>query len=189
MGELVARLATGDQSALGTLYGATSRLVYGLALRIVQVPADADEVTLDVYSQAWRQADRYDPERADVVGWLLAITRSRAIGRIRVRGAMGPRQRPLEEVSEQLMAGDDPRRPPSSRNARAGCAKQWLRSRPSSGPSSNLLTSKDCLTRRSPKERACRWGRPNQESGQRWRACAIHLSAFSQEGSHEEATV
>ncbi|MCC6129756.1 MAG: sigma-70 family RNA polymerase sigma factor [Acidobacteria bacterium] len=87
LSDYVCRLAAGDSAVLELLYDATNRAVYSLALRILQHPADAEEVTLDVYSQVWRQASRYDRARGDVIGWLLNMTRSRAIDRIRSHGA------------------------------------------------------------------------------------------------------
>src|SRR5258706_1515332 len=80
---LLERLAGGDQSALAALFDATSRPVYGLALRLLGDPADAEEVTLDVYTQAWRQVGRYDASRGDALTWLLTLTRSLAIHRLR----------------------------------------------------------------------------------------------------------
>lgn len=80
---LIRNSARGDQSALGELYDATSRLVFGLVLRIVGDRASAEEVLLDVYTQAWRQAANYDAERGAPLAWLMTIARSRAIDRIR----------------------------------------------------------------------------------------------------------
>src|SRR5262245_42254642 len=56
---LVAELSTGDEAALAAIYDATSRRVYGLAMRIVRDRAAAEEVVHEVYAQVWRQADRY----------------------------------------------------------------------------------------------------------------------------------
>ena len=80
---LVARVAVGDEGGLGELYDATSRLVYSLVLRIVSDAATADEVTLDVYKQVWRQASRYDESRGGPLAWLTTIARSRALDRLR----------------------------------------------------------------------------------------------------------
>lgn len=85
LGALLGRIAGGDASALVQFYDATSRIVRGLVLKIVADPADADDVTLDVYAQAWRQAARYDAERGDAVAWLLTLAHSRALGRRRAR--------------------------------------------------------------------------------------------------------
>ncbi len=82
---LIRDIAGGDQQALGTLYDATSSIVYGLALRILGNPATAEEVTLDVYTQVWRQAAHYDDGRGTPSAWLIILTRSRAIDRLRSR--------------------------------------------------------------------------------------------------------
>src|SRR4029450_1275997 len=81
--EDVRAIAGGDQSALGRLYDQTSPIVYGLVLRIVGDPADAEEVTLDVYTQVWRSAQHFDSRRGTVRAWLVIVARSRAIDRIR----------------------------------------------------------------------------------------------------------
>jgi RNA polymerase sigma-70 factor (ECF subfamily) len=83
----VARMAQGDTAALADLYDAHSTPVYTLALRIVGQPSDAEEVVQDVFTQAWKQASRYDRRRASVSGWLLMMTRARALDRLRARKA------------------------------------------------------------------------------------------------------
>lgn len=84
--EWVAQMAAGDSSALARLYDATHALVYRLARRLVRDAQIAEEVTLDSFHQAWRQATAFRPERGSVEIWLLAITRSRAIDRLRSEG-------------------------------------------------------------------------------------------------------
>jgi len=84
---LVRRCAGGEQAALSSLYDETSRYVYGLALRILRDEADAEEVTIDVYSQVWRSAAAFAAQRGSVLSWLVTIARSRAIDRLRTQGA------------------------------------------------------------------------------------------------------
>jgi RNA polymerase sigma-70 factor, ECF subfamily len=83
----VDRTAGGDAEALALLYDRHAKLVFSLAYRILGDPAEAEEVVQEVFSQAWLQADRYDPARAPVIAWLLMMTRSRAIDRRRARQA------------------------------------------------------------------------------------------------------
>ena len=85
---LLARVAAGDGLALGVLYDGSSTIVYSVALRILGKTADAEEVTIDVYTYLWRSAATYDPDRGTVATWLIMLTRSRALGRLRtVRAA------------------------------------------------------------------------------------------------------
>ena len=89
------RMAQGDHGALAELYDAYGGTVYTLALRIVRQTSDAEEVVQEVFTQAWRQADRYDPARATVIGWLLMITRARALDSVRAREARPDARRPV----------------------------------------------------------------------------------------------
>ncbi len=98
--DYVRRSAAGDQGALAALYDETSRLVYATAVRILTDPADADEVTLDVYSQVWRGAAGYTERRGSVVAWLVMLARSRAIDRVRTRSTRSRREEPLANQVE-----------------------------------------------------------------------------------------
>jgi RNA polymerase sigma-70 factor, ECF subfamily len=93
-----------DQDAMTRLYDATSRLVYGLVLRIVADPSVAEEVLVDVYLQAWRQAERYNEDRGSPMAWLTTIARSRALDRLRSGSQDRQRSQPLELVGRHAAA-------------------------------------------------------------------------------------
>jgi RNA polymerase sigma-70 factor (ECF subfamily) len=105
---LVADMARGDQGALATLYDRTSRLVFGLALRVLRDRATAEEVVLDVYKQAWRQAGLYDERRGTPTGWLLKIAHSRAVDRVRAIRREQELKRVAAELSDAAAAVEDP---------------------------------------------------------------------------------
>jgi RNA polymerase sigma factor (sigma-70 family) len=83
--ELIRRIAGGDSSALGALMDETKPAVFARALRILSFRADAEEITMDVYSHVWNSAGSYDPQRAVVLAWMLNIARNCAIDRLRSR--------------------------------------------------------------------------------------------------------
>jgi len=93
---LIARCAQGDQNALAHLYDATAAQVNGLALRILADRETAEEITGDVYLQVWRQAASYDAQRGSPLAWLLTITRSRAIDRLRAAAGERKQTAPFE---------------------------------------------------------------------------------------------
>jgi RNA polymerase sigma-70 factor (ECF subfamily) len=99
--DAVRRLARGDAEALAEIYDRHARLLYSLALRIVRLQADAEDVLQEVFAQVWRQAPRYDASRGTVIGWLVTQTRSRALDRLR-RGRARPQATDDEQAAQAL---------------------------------------------------------------------------------------
>lgn len=83
--ELVSRLAERRQEALSELYDRHASMLLALAQRILGTPEEAEEVVQEALLQVWNQADRYSPDRSSVSTWMVLITRSRAIDRLRKR--------------------------------------------------------------------------------------------------------
>ena len=77
------RAGDGEQRAFAEVYDATAAQVFGLVLRIVTDRALAEDVTQEVYLEAWRHAKRFDPQRGTAITWLLQIALSRAVDRVR----------------------------------------------------------------------------------------------------------
>lgn len=80
---LVHAVAGRDAQALHALYGRAHRLVFTLGLRICGDRQTAEEVTVDVFHEVWLRASAYDAETGTVLGWIMNVTRSRAIDRVR----------------------------------------------------------------------------------------------------------
>jgi len=77
-------------------YGGT---VYGLALRVLGQPDLAEEVVQDVFAQVWREAGRYDANRSTVAGWIVMLTRTRSIDRLRARKARPDLARGVDPIA------------------------------------------------------------------------------------------
>jgi RNA polymerase sigma-70 factor (ECF subfamily) len=81
----VARAAGGDEQAVGTLYDRYGGVLYAVAYRVVGQRADAEDVVIEAFAQAWRDASRFEVTRGSVAGWLTMIARSRALDVVRAR--------------------------------------------------------------------------------------------------------
>jgi RNA polymerase sigma-70 factor, ECF subfamily len=88
---LLARVVKGDQQAFSQLYDHSSTLLFTLAIRILGNREEAAELLQDVYLEVWRKVSRYDIGRGTPVAWLITLTKSRAIDRLRARTSRGYR--------------------------------------------------------------------------------------------------
>ncbi|HWG95668.1 MAG TPA: sigma-70 family RNA polymerase sigma factor [Nitrospira sp.] len=90
--KLVARVAKGEHHALSQLYDQSSTVLFSLALRILGNREEAADVLQEIYLDVWRKIVRYDVGRGTPIAWLIMLTRSRAIDRLRTRGPRTFRQ-------------------------------------------------------------------------------------------------
>jgi RNA polymerase sigma-70 factor (ECF subfamily) len=92
---------------MAELYDASSARVLGLAVRILGDRNAAEDVLVEVYAQAWRDASGFDAQRGNARVWLLTLARSRAIDMLRSRRRQ-PASDPLEAASEVHAGGPGP---------------------------------------------------------------------------------
>jgi RNA polymerase sigma-70 factor (ECF subfamily) len=77
------RVRLGDESAFAEFYDAVGGVVYGTVLRVVRNPAQAEEVTQEVFVELWRTAARFDATRGSVRTWAATMAHRRAVDRVR----------------------------------------------------------------------------------------------------------
>ncbi len=112
--QLLARVAKGDQTALEELYEASSTVLFTFALRMLGSREEAADTLQDVYLELWRKAARYDVSRGTPIAWLIALTRQRALERLRARrertgGKARLQDQPLAPIVELTApAGESP---------------------------------------------------------------------------------
>ena len=103
---LVERARDGDRAAYGELVERFQPTVYAVALARLRNPAEAQELTQEVFLHAMRKLDQLR-DAACFAGWLRQITVRMAINRLTRRG---PFQAVEPEVLEQsTAAGSTPR--------------------------------------------------------------------------------
>lgn len=82
---LIGMIAQSQEQALTQLYDRYNRLVFSLALAIVNDRDTAEEITLDVFMRVWQKAGTYRADQAKVSTWLTHIARHHAIDVLRRR--------------------------------------------------------------------------------------------------------
>jgi RNA polymerase sigma-70 factor, ECF subfamily len=88
-----------DAGTFERLYDSYSRLVYGVALRVLTDPASAEDVTQAVFLKLWSAPESF--RGGNLPGWLIRVTRNRALDVLRSRAA-----HPQVEISADMPEDD-----------------------------------------------------------------------------------
>lgn len=94
---LLARVQSGDETAMASLYDRYAQLVYSVALRVLRDAPAAEDVLQEVLMQVWRTPSSFTSLRGSLGGWLAVVARNRAIDLLR-------RQHPSDSVDEVPLA-------------------------------------------------------------------------------------
>jgi len=84
---LMQAIAHGNAAALSTLYDRYASILKALTIRVVHDEAEADDLLQEVFMQVWQQAKNYSSDKGKPLGWIVTLTRRRAIDRLRKRQA------------------------------------------------------------------------------------------------------
>jgi RNA polymerase sigma-70 factor (ECF subfamily) len=82
-GELLLRVADGDQAAFARLYDMLSPRAFGLILRVLVDRSQSEEVLQEVFLEIWQSASRFAPNKGQGRSWVLTIAHRRAVDRVR----------------------------------------------------------------------------------------------------------
>jgi RNA polymerase sigma-70 factor, ECF subfamily len=117
--DLMTRIQAGDPDALSQLYDRYSGIVKALILRIIHNDTEADDLLQEVFMEIWNQAKNFSAAKGKPLGWMVTLTRRRAIDALRKKQAYAraeerfqaePEQQPLAWVQnvteEDITSGD-----------------------------------------------------------------------------------
>ncbi len=114
---LIRQVAQHDREAFSQLYDRSSSLVFSLAMRMLKVRSDAEDLLQEVFVQVWRQASNYSEDRGSPEAWIINIARSRAIDKIRS----------IRRMEKSFVLTDDPSRAECSANVESSAAESEVR--------------------------------------------------------------
>src|ERR1700722_8792656 len=79
--ELLTDLQSYDAKAFEMLFCRYSRLVFGIASRILRDYSEAEEVVQETFLYVYRKATLFDPEKGGAKAWIVQVAFSRALDR------------------------------------------------------------------------------------------------------------
>jgi len=91
---LLQRCAQGDRAAFRALYDRHAARLYAVALRITRHGNLAADTVQEAFIQIWQNARQFDTARGSAEGWMIGLTRYRALDLVR---RAGPALQPLGE--------------------------------------------------------------------------------------------
>jgi RNA polymerase sigma-70 factor (ECF subfamily) len=102
LGQLLRLSGRGDEEAFAQLYDATSARAYGLAVRVVRDPSQAEEVAQEAFLEIWRTASRFDAGKGSAVSWILTLVHRKAVDRVRSAEASNRRDTSYHQGSQTV---------------------------------------------------------------------------------------
>ncbi len=106
--ELMQRVARDEEAAIEELYARFGALVFQAARQVLRSRSETEDAVQEVFVRLWQTADRFDPQRAKLVTWVMLITRRHLIDRLRRQSAR-PERNAVDEA--RFDGGGVPARP------------------------------------------------------------------------------
>jgi RNA polymerase sigma-70 factor (ECF subfamily) len=120
--EAVAHLCANDSDALAILFARYSKLVFGIALRILRDYGEAEDVVQDTFYSVFQKANLFDPSKGSAKTWIVEIALHRAMDRKSYLNRrcfyLGTKTEPLDDA---LLGGTD-----LDREVGASLNRAWL---------------------------------------------------------------
>jgi len=106
------QVAGGDSKALEKLFDRHAGVIKSVIFKIIHNEAEAEDVLMEVFFEAWNNAAKYSAEKGKALGWLVTMARRRGIDRLRKRQSYSRAtdrfQVEVEHDAEAWISGHDP---------------------------------------------------------------------------------
>src|SRR5256714_11517620 len=99
--DLMLRIQAGDADELTQLYDRYGGILKALILRIIQNDTEADDLLQEVFLEIWNQAKNFSPQKGKPLGWMVTLTRRRAIDALRKKQAYNRAEERLKAEPER----------------------------------------------------------------------------------------
>src|SRR5436853_6849770 len=99
--DLMLGIQSRDEDALSQLYDRYNGIVKALILRIIHKDTEADELLQEVFNEIWNPAKNFSAEKGKPLGWMVTLTRRRAIDALRKKQAYSRAEERLQAEPEQ----------------------------------------------------------------------------------------
>ena len=96
LAELLAQVSQHDSRAFADLHRLTRNKLRKTVLAVGASPCEADDILQESYLKIWRNAEKFDLDRASAITWMCTIARNTAIDVVRLR------RLPTSELDEAL---------------------------------------------------------------------------------------
>lgn len=87
---LMTRIQSGSQEAMAAFFDRYSKIVYSVALRVLNDSGEAEDVMQEIFIQLWQNPGAFVSGRGSLAGWLVVATRNRSIDKLRRRRPSDP---------------------------------------------------------------------------------------------------
>lgn len=104
--EVMERVTSRDDAALGVMYDRYAGIAFALAYRTLGDRGQAEDVVQDAFLSLWRRADTFDSERGNPKSWLMTIVRNAAIDRRRGRFRHEASEQNIDDHAYRLESED-----------------------------------------------------------------------------------
>jgi RNA polymerase sigma-70 factor (ECF subfamily) len=95
--QLLDRVRAGDQQAMSEIFDRYGRMVYSVALRVLEDAGHAEDVMQEVLFKVWREPQMFLAGRGSLAAWLAVMARNRAVDVLR-------RRKPMDTMEDVVLA-------------------------------------------------------------------------------------